>query len=261
MQGVHNSCQSPGSQPAQGQSPTPNTANLHKSTYPSERKELTGKAGGEPCCLSVSEPDVCVVAGDRCLPTNCTHRPNGPTLPSAHPHSQAVRWLSSLLGHGTAARRPGQSPRAVTVPRAWGWQGQPSSSRNSWQLHTAQWSQICAIPHLPSTTGKSWPWIFIMIKPEGDENPCARAELVLSMNRTQVWDAASYSDSKMSFVRGNSPGNTETQPEEMGSWSSSALATMILKGCQNTRLGLFLLWRESNISHNSLQHLCACSPK
>lgn len=69
---VHNSCQSPGSQPAQGQSPTPNTANLHKSTYPSERKELTGKAGGEPCCLSVSEPDVCVVAGDRCLPTNCT---------------------------------------------------------------------------------------------------------------------------------------------------------------------------------------------
>lgn len=65
----------------------------------------------------------------------------------------------------------------------------------------------------------------------------ARAELVLSENRTQAWDAASYSDSKMCFCEGEFPWkHWETQPGKMGSWSSSALTATVLKGCQEHQL-------------------------
>lgn len=256
---MHNSCQSPGSQPAQGQSPTPNTANLHKSTYPSERKELTGKAGGEPCCLSVSEPDVCVVAGDRCLPTNCTHRPNGPTLPSAHPRSQAVRWLSSLLGHGTAARRPGQSPRAVTVPRAWGWQGQPSSGRNSGSYTQLSGPKFVQFPTCPALQGRAglgyllWSNLRVMRTP------------LLGLNLFFQWtglksEMLPVTQTARCLLWGGIP--LETQKLNLKKWALEAQVLLQPWYWRAARTpGLFLLWRESNISHNSLQHLCACSPK
>ena len=49
-------------------------------------------------------------------------------------------------------------------------------------------AEFVPTPHLPTTAVKIWPWVFIMLEPEGSENPFfpARAELVLSMNRTRV---------------------------------------------------------------------------
>lgn len=146
---MHNSCQSPGSQPAQGQSPTPNAARQELTNLPTPVREKSwlGRLEGSPAvCLSVSEPDVPCGSWRQMLihklhsEAQWTH-----TSISTSPFpSCQMAVLPSGTWHSCKKASPGQSPRAVTVPCAWGWREQPGSSRHSWQLHTAQWSQICA---------------------------------------------------------------------------------------------------------------------
>lgn len=63
---------------------------------------------------------------------------------------------------------------------------------------------------------------------------------------------------RCAFVRGNSPGNTEKlNLEKWALESQVSLQLWCWRAARNTSLGSFLLWRESRISHNSLQHLCA----
>jgi len=113
-----------------------------------------------------------------------------PYFQAAHPHFQAVRWLFSLLGHGTVARTPAQDGPHVLSPSPG-----PGDSKGSLAAADTPGSYVqltgakfLPIPHLPTPAVRIWPWVFIMLKPEDTENPFfpARAEPVLSMNRTRV---------------------------------------------------------------------------
>lgn len=158
--------------------------------------------------------------------------------------------LSSGTRHSCKKASPGQSPWAVTVPWAWGWQGQPGSSQHSWQLHTAPWCQIpanstpaqhcrgeLALDIYCDQTWGCWEAIPSLLGKEPILLFWEPLPSLLSMNRARVWDAASCSDSKMCFCEGEFPWkHRETQPGEMGSWSSSVLSTVVLKGCQEQQL-------------------------
>lgn len=125
-----------------------------------------------------------------CLFRDCSH---GHNVPNTSSQRIPISKLSDGSSHSwdkaqLQERQPRMVPCALAVPCARGWQGQPSSSQYSGSCTQLTGPEFVPIPQLPTTAVKIWLWVFIMLKPEGSENPFfpARAELVLSMNRTRV---------------------------------------------------------------------------
>lgn len=131
--------------------------------------------------------------------------------------------LPSGTWHSCKKASPGQSPCAATVPSL----GMARAARQQPTLlaaaHSSVVPNLCQFHTCPALQGRAGLGYLLCsnLRVLRTHSFPARAELVLSTNRTWVWDAASYSDTKRCFCEGELPWkHWESQPGAMGSWSS-----------------------------------------
>lgn len=174
-----------------------------------ENSLRTGKAEGKPPF------SVCLWAWhamwylkSNCFFTNCSPWHNRPMLPvstSPFPSCQ-MALLTSGTWHSCESASPGWSHVLSPSPVPRDGKGSPAAADPPGSHTQLTGAEFVPIPHLPTTVVKISPWVFIMLKPEGSENPFFPARAELSMNRTRVWgDAARYSKRKVYFCKGGIP--------------------------------------------------------